>query len=96
MAIDIGNESLALTIKERTVRTEIFTEFGTDPIVRVHRERVWLSEDGSLHHRDPNWIVTERTLSQVADVTVEDITGAQLAVVIAAWADHFRQEDLGE
>lgn len=96
MAIDIGSESLTLTVKERTVRTEIFTEFDTDPIVRVHRERVWLNGDGSLHHKDPNWIVTQRTLSQVADVTVEDVTGAQLAVIIAAWADHFRQEDLDE
>lgn len=93
MAIDLGTESIKLSVKERTWRVEIFTDFGTDPIIRAHREKVWLRDDGSCFQREVLPVV-ERRLSEVAKQDFDGMTGLQLAERIAAISDTLRQEDL--
>jgi hypothetical protein len=46
MSIDLGTESVTLSVTERTWRIEMFTEYGEDPILRSHREKLWLRPDG--------------------------------------------------
>ena len=97
MSIDLGTETVALAVKERTWRVEIFTDLGADPTIRAHREKVWLRPDGSCAQRlvlDP----VERRLSVIAaqafKVGAATYTGAELARVIGAVADVLRQEDI--
>jgi hypothetical protein len=92
MALDIGTESLTLTVKERSWRIEIFADLGIDPLLRAHREKVWLRPDGSVAHREVLEPV-ERRLSTIAAQTFDGMTGAALAATIAAAADTFRLED---
>lgn len=96
MAIELGTESLTLSVKERTWRVEIFTDVGIDPIVTAHREKVWLRPDGTVADRVVLPSV-RRTLSQVQaeEVTYLDqtVTCAVLAGLIAAAADVFATED---
>jgi hypothetical protein len=93
MALDISTESVTLAVKERTWRIEIFTDLGADPLLRAHREKVWLRPDGSPAQReilDP----VERRLSQIAAHSFGGITGAQLAGAVADAADALRLEDI--
>lgn len=86
MAIDKGTESVSLAVKERTWRVEIFTDFGADPVVQVHRERVWLRDDGSLYRRETLPAVTA-TLTQIASFDLGGIDGAEMALAISGAGD---------
>lgn len=97
MAIEQGTETVSLTSEERTWRVEIFTDKGIDPLVRVHRQVIKSTADGTILSVQDNAIV-ERLQSAVmndsftaAGVTV---TGAQLAALISQAADQWRAEDL--
>lgn len=95
MAIDIGTESVALTVKERTWRVEIFCEVGNDPIIRAHREKVWLRPDGSIAQVDRNIHPVERSLAAIAKQDFGGgMTGLKLAQTIADVADAWRREDI--
>jgi hypothetical protein len=97
MAITQGTETVALTIEERTWRLEIFIEKGTDPTVRAHREVVKTDAAGNVVAKDPSAVV-ERQLSKVASQSFaiggKTYTGAEIANVLAAVVDTWRQEDL--
>lgn len=97
MAIDQGTATLALKTEERTWRINIETPKGGDPVVTVHREIVRTGPDGAIISRDPAGTV-QRGLSAVATeshkVGGHTYSTAEVAGVIAAMADAWRQEDI--
>jgi hypothetical protein len=93
MATEIGEKTLVIKEAERTWRTEIFTEFGEDPVIRVHREMIGTSGDQVIT-RDRNIPVVERRFSQIFGKTYGGQTGEGMATAIAAWADGLRAEDV--
>ena len=98
MAIELGNNTLAVTRQERTWRLELFTERGEDPSVRAHREVVRVDGEGNVLARDRGIPAVERRLSVVAaqsfTVAGHTYTAAEIAAVIAAVADTWRHEDI--
>ena len=99
MAIDQGTATIAVTTSERTWRVNIETALGADPVVTVWRENVKKLADGSILAKEQAAIVT-RSLSEVAtqSITVPgtsiSLTMAQVAALIAAAADAWREADL--
>lgn len=96
MSIDLGKQ--IVTITERTWRIEIETERGDDPVIRVFREKLTMAEDGTVLLRDRDLPVVGRRLSEITDqkvaVGAASYTGSEVAAVIAAMADAFRQQDI--
>ncbi|MDP1867011.1 MAG: hypothetical protein Q8L13_11810 [Bradyrhizobium sp.] len=88
-----------MTVKaqERSWRINIETPLGADPVVTVFREVVRTASDGAVIARDPAGSF-DRSLSASADqvftVSGNKYTVGEIAVVIAAIADAWRQEDL--
>jgi hypothetical protein len=93
MAINLGTETLDVTKSERTWRVEIFCERGNDPIIRAHRETIWIASDGTLL-RSERGVTVDRSLSQIATESHDGLTGAQLAGAIASRADFWRQQNI--
>lgn len=97
MAIDQGTETLAITTQERTWRINIETPKGGDAVVTVHREKVRTYPDGTVISRE---MVAEvrRSLSATAaqQITLggNTYTVAEIAGVISAIADAWREEDI--
>lgn len=97
MAIDHGTVTIAVTSQERTWRINIETPQGADPVVTVYREVVKTAPDGSIISKETVGMV-ERSLTAVASQTFNvgdhKYTTAEVAGVIAAVADVWRQEDI--
>lgn len=97
MSITEGTETIVLTIEERTWRLEIFTDKGVDPTVRAHREVVKTDASGNVISRETG-VTVNRSLSQFASqsftVAGKSYTGAEIANLISAVADTWRQEDI--
>lgn len=100
MAITIGTETLSITTEERTWRISIETPKNAVPVITVFRETVKSDAAGAI-------ISKERTaqVSRAADVVAAEtqdftpsqagkITAAELAALIAARADLWREQDL--
>lgn len=97
MATNQGTETIEVVTEERTWRLEIFTEKDTDPSVRVHRETVRSTVTGEIMSRDRG-VVVERSLSSVAGeaftIAGKPYTGAEIANVLSAIADIWRDQDV--
>jgi hypothetical protein len=97
MALALGTESVVVTSQERTWRINIETPLGGDPVVTIYRETVRTAVDGTLISRETAAGVS-RSLSDVAaqslSVAGNKYTTAEIAGVIAAIADTWRQEDI--
>lgn len=100
MASNQGTETVSVTTQERTWRVNIETARHADPVVTGYREIVRTASDGSLiaAEQAPQ---AERKLSAVAAQTLPFtaatagvITGLELAGLIAAWVDKWREEDI--
>jgi hypothetical protein len=94
MAFDLGTETVAISIKERTRLIEIASDFGEDPLVRVYREVLRLDPEGKVLSRNTNIPLVETRLSQIAERSVAGVTGMELAVMLAAWGDALRQDQI--
>lgn len=99
MAIDQGTETLAVTSQERTWRVNIETAKGSDPVVTVYRESVKTGPDGAIIAKE-RVTDTQRSLSGIAaqqyTVGGKDYTTAEIATVISAIADTWREEDIAK
>lgn len=97
MAIDKGTKTLDIKTEERTWRITIETPKGGDPTVTIHRETVRTAPDGSVISKEPGATVI-RSLSRSAAQSFkigEDVYDvAEIAGVIAAITDVWRQEDI--
>lgn len=97
MAIDQGTETLAIKTEERTWHVTIETPKGGDPVVTVHREIVRTLPDGSVISKEPCGSVSRSlsaTAKQAFKVGGQSYTTAEIAGVIAAVADVWREEDI--
>lgn len=97
MAIDQGTETIAITTQERSWRINIETPQGGDSTVTVHRETVRTAPDGSAISHEPCGQVSRSlaaTAAQAISVGGNDYTVAEIAGVISAIADAWRQEDI--
>jgi hypothetical protein len=99
MALDIGSEDIGtLSIKERTTEIVIRTPLGADPHISVTREKVWIMPDGVTAVKREGVRQVQRNasaiLAQSFTAAGATVTGAQLAALIAAAADTWRQEDV--
>lgn len=97
MAIDQGTETLVVSTQERSWRISIDTPKGGDPVVTVHREIVRTAPDGAVISKETCAQVS-RSLSATAAQTFKiggaSYTVAEIATVIAAVADIWREEDI--
>jgi hypothetical protein len=97
MAIEQGTETVTVTSQERTWRVNIETAMGADPVVTAFRETIRTASDGSVISKEPAGS-TERRLSAVETqsftVNGKAYTGAEIADIIAAVADTWRQQDI--
>jgi hypothetical protein len=100
MAIYQGTETIAVTSQERTWRVSIETPKGGNPVVTVYRELVKTAADGSVISKE-TIAPAQRSLSAVATenqpfipAVSGQISGAELAGLIAARGDMWRQEDI--
>lgn len=97
MAIDKGEEAVTIRTEERTWRIQIETPKGLDPNVTVFRETVRSLPDGTIISKEATEEV-RRSFSSISeqkfDIRGMAITGAQVAGILAAVADIWRQEDL--
>jgi hypothetical protein len=97
MAIEQGTETVAVTTEERTLHVTIDTPKGGDPTVMVFREIVRTTPDGAVLSKQDGAIV-QRSLSQVAEETFavgdKTYTGAEIAALISAVADTWRQQEI--
>jgi|SRR5947209_9693779 len=100
MAIDQGTETLAIKTQERTWRLTIETPKGGQYVATAYREVVRTTPDGTVISKEPSGM-TSRVLSDVqAEVqpftpaAAGWISGAELAGLLAARADAWRQADL--
>lgn len=97
MALDQGTETLAITTQERSWRITIETPKGGDPTVTVHRETVRTAPDGTIISKEPCGQVSRSlsvTAAQTFKVGGNSYSVAEIAGVIAAIADAWRQEDI--
>lgn len=94
MTINLGTDSGTFTMVERTWRVEMFTDVGTDYVLKAHREKLWLKDDGSIFRREL-LLPVEVSLSQISDATFTagdlKVTGAQMAALVSAAADTLSQ-----
>jgi len=93
MAIEVGDVTVTVTVSERSWRMEVFADYGVDPLIRFHRERIGVQEDGAVASRAVLPVI-ERKLSAVVDQTVGGVTGQQLADLLSAWGDEWAAEDM--
>jgi hypothetical protein len=97
MAIDQGTETIAIKTQERTWRINIETPLGGDPVITSYRETVRTGPDGAVISREAS-VDTSRALSDVAaqafKVGGNSYTTIEIAAVVAAIADTWRQEDI--
>ena len=100
MAIDQGTATLAVTTQERTWRVNIETQRLTDPVITAYRQVVRTAADSSIVSIE-NAPTTQRSASAIAaetqtftPATVGVVTGAELASLIAARADMWREQDI--
>lgn len=97
MSIDQGTATIAVKTEERTWRVNIETAKDADPVVTVWREIVRTAPDGSVISKEPSGSVT-RGLTAIAaqsyTIAGKSYTSAEIANVIAAIADTWRQEDI--
>lgn len=100
MAIDQGTATLSIATQERSRRIIIDTMKGTDPIISVIREVVKTAPDGTIVATDPapgavrylSHIMKETQPFKPATDGV--ITALELAQLIAARADMWREYDI--
>ena len=73
MSIDLSTETKSTTVikKERTWRTEMFTESGKDYLLHAHRE-ILVSIDGEFSHKEKPQ-VEEATATFTELVSMDDI-----------------------
>lgn len=100
MALAQGTATIAVTTQERTWRVEIETALGADPVVTVYRQTVKTDPSGNVLSIEMAPIA-RRALSAISAETQAFtpsvaglITGGELAALIAARADVWRQADI--
>lgn len=97
MAIDQGTETIEIATEERTWRINIETPKGGEAMITVYRETVKTGPAGEIILKQPSADVRRR-LSDIATqsytVGGNVYTTAEIAGVIAAIADIWREEDL--
>lgn len=99
MAINQKTETITVKTEERTWCITIDTPKNSDPTVTIHREIVKTAPDGSITLREPSGIVKRSlstTSSQKFKIGNESYTTAEIAGVIAAIADIWREEDIAK
>jgi hypothetical protein len=93
MSTDVDSGTATYTDKRRTWCIVIDTPLDADPVITVHRTVYREFSNGEKLTINPDVVVT-RTLSQIANKTVQGVSGAQLAGMIAAIADVWDREDI--
>lgn len=97
MAINQVTETITVKTEERTWCITIDTPKNSDPTVTIHREIVKTAPDGSIISKEPIGMVKRSlsaTSSQKFKIGNESYTTAEIAGVIAAIADVWREEDI--
>lgn len=98
MAIDKGETTLTVRTSERTWRVEIETARGQVPTITAHRETIRVAGEDLISRE--TGIVVRRSLDELEQskdsVTAYGITvtALQMAALVAAFVDQWREQDL--